>query len=415
MTKQNNANSNAAAVETTNTPVYRDTNLRVIFSVTLMAVMGVASITPAFPKIVEVFKITKQQSGLLITVFTFPGILFTPVLGVLADRFGRKTILFPALMVFGVSGFACGFVRDFDLLLVLRFIQGAGAASLGSLNSTLIGDLYSGKQLNAAMGYNAGVLSVGTASYPAIGGFLATFGWHYPFFLPVLAIPTGFIVLLVLKNPEPDKRQSLKEYLKNAAKIFHNKQVFALFLTVLITFILIYGTALNYYPFFMQKSFGSSTLIIGLMLSVMSIASALTSANLGRLSKKYREKKLLVAGCILYVLSMIMLPYVPNIWFMIIPTALFGMANGLNIPTIQGLLASLSPIQYRAAFMSANGMVLRIGQTIGPITMMGILFISGDINGIFYASTGFAFIMLMLMAAMPANDKNGKPASINSG
>lgn len=73
-------------------PVYTHKNLRIIFSITLMAVMGVVSVTPAFPKIVEALHISMKEIGLLITVFTFPGVLLTPVLGVLADRFGRKRI-----------------------------------------------------------------------------------------------------------------------------------------------------------------------------------------------------------------------------------------------------------------------------------------------------------------------------------
>ena len=79
--------------------VYRDPNLQIVFGVTLMAVLGVSSITPAFPTIVDELGITPQAVGSLITVFTLPGVLLTPVLGILADQFGRKRILVPALML----------------------------------------------------------------------------------------------------------------------------------------------------------------------------------------------------------------------------------------------------------------------------------------------------------------------------
>lgn len=170
--------------------VYRDRNLQLIFGVTLMAVLGVSSITPVFPQIARAFGVSPQEVGLLITVFTLPGVLLTPILGVLADRWGRKPVLVPALLLFGVAGGACGFAPRYDVLLALRFLQGVGAASLGSLNLTLIGDLYGAKSRTAAMGYNASVLSVGTGSYPTIGGALALFGWSYPFLLPLLALPS---------------------------------------------------------------------------------------------------------------------------------------------------------------------------------------------------------------------------------
>ncbi len=185
--------------------LYRETNLLIIFSITLMAVLGVASITLAFPMVAQELNIPTQDVGLLITIFTFPGVLLTPILGILADRWGRKTVLIPSLMLFGIAGGTCTFARDFNILLALSFFQGIGAASLASLNITLIGDLYSGRERATAMGYNASVLSVGTASYPALGGALAMLGWYYPFLLSLVAIPIGFIVLLFFEKSRAEE------------------------------------------------------------------------------------------------------------------------------------------------------------------------------------------------------------------
>ncbi|MFW5705665.1 MAG: MFS transporter, partial [Bacteroidota bacterium] len=96
-------------------------NMQIIFAITLIAVMGVASITPAFPKIRDALGLTNQQVGSLITVFTLPGIFLNPVLGVLADRYGRKTIIVPSLFIFAVAGTACAFAEEFNTLLILRF------------------------------------------------------------------------------------------------------------------------------------------------------------------------------------------------------------------------------------------------------------------------------------------------------
>ena len=82
----------------------------------MIAVLGVASITPAFPKIEKELNISEQEVGLLITVFTLPGVVLTPLLGVLADRYGRKQILIPSLLLFGVAGTLC-FFKDFFLTL----------------------------------------------------------------------------------------------------------------------------------------------------------------------------------------------------------------------------------------------------------------------------------------------------------
>ncbi len=157
-------------------PVYRDPNLRILFCVTLTAVLGVSSVTPVFPTMQKALGITPQATGLLVTVFTLPGVVAAPLLGILSDRVGRKRILVPSLLLFAAAGAAIPLAPSFTGMLALRFVQGLGAAALGSLNVTIIGDLYSGQRTTAAMGYNAGVLSLGTALYPSLGGGLAALG-----------------------------------------------------------------------------------------------------------------------------------------------------------------------------------------------------------------------------------------------
>ena len=64
-----------------------------------------------------------------------------------------------------------------------RAEQGIGASAIGSINVTLIGDLFAGRQRTTAMGFNASVLSIGTAAYPAVVGALALVAWSAPFAL----------------------------------------------------------------------------------------------------------------------------------------------------------------------------------------------------------------------------------------
>jgi len=376
--------------------LYLDRNLLVIFCITLTSIMSVSSITPAFPKVIEEFEISPLAVGLLITVFTFPGVILTPVLGVLADRYGRKRIVVPSLFLFGIAGGACGLTASFSVLLVLRFIQGIGAAALGSLNVTIIGDMYSGRERTTAMGYNSSVLSIGTTFYPVIGGALAVFGWNYPFLLGFLGIPAGLLVLLVLKNPEPESRQSLKEYLQNLIISIKNRRVIGLFISCGITFIILYGSYLTYIPILMSERFGASTVVIGAFMSSVSIITAVTSAQLGTLTKFMSEKTILKTSYILYALSLLLVPMVHKESMLIIPIILFGLAHGTNIPTTISLLASLAPMEYRGAFMATNGMVLRLGQTLGPI-IMGIMYAAGGINAAFFAGTVLALLASLFL------------------
>ncbi len=380
------------------TALFSDPNLRIIYGITLMAVLGVSSITPVFPKIQRVLNISPEAVGLLITAFTLPGFLLTPVLGVLADRYGRKKILVPSLLLFGLAGAACAFARNFHVLLLLRFLQGIGGASLGSLNVTLIGDMFSGEKQAAAMGYNASVLSVGTAGYPFIGGLVGTMGWHYPFLLPIISVPIGLFVLFRLKNPEPDGGQNLKEYLGNVWQTVKSWQVFGLFIASIATFVILYGSFLTYFPLLLGNSFGASPFIIGILTSSMSIATAFLSSQLGRLAKHFSKKALILIAFVFYGGALLLFPQIHHLWLFLIPAVIFGIGHGLNIPSIQTLLAGLAPIQHRGAFMSLNGMVLRFGQTIGPPLLALVLTLWG-MNATFYftaALSGLIFILVFL-------------------
>jgi len=376
--------------------IYLDTNLQIIFGITLTYIMGVSSITPAFPKIVEELNISAKDIGLLITVFSFPGILLTPFLGVIADRWGRKKIIIPSLMLFGIAGGLCFFIRDFTLLLILRLIQGIGAASLGSLTVTIIGDLYSRKELVAAMGYNSSVRSIGSAGYPAIGGALAMMGWHYPFILPIIAVPIGFLVLFNLKTPEPENELHIREHLNIVWKKLRNRQVVRLLAIGIITFIMLFGSYMTCFPLLLGNSFDASPLIIGLIMASVALIAALTSSQLVKIIKFFSERTILKMSFILYTLALLIIPLISQLWLFLIPVIIFGIAHGMNIPVVQALLAGAAPLKYRATFMSVSGMTFRIGQTLGPL-LMGMVISIWGIGGAFYAGAGLSIVMFIII------------------
>lgn len=378
-----------------NPKLYQDRNLLIIFTISLIAILGVASITPAFPSLRTALEVPVESIGLLITVFTFPTVILGPIIGIFADRLGRKKILVPSLILFGIAGFTCAFVRDFNLLLLLRFLQGIGAASLLSLSVTLIGDLYVGDRRATAMGYNASISSIGTALYPTIGGALATLGWYFPFMLPIVAIPVGILVLFGLKNPEPQGQRNLKVYLRNAVKALKNRQLIGLFIASAANFVLLYGAYVTYLPSLIADKFGAEPFTIGLFLSSVSVAIAFTASQLGNLARHFSETTLIRASFVFYAVALLIIPFVPNLWLLLIPTTLFGIGLGIGFPSIQTLLAALAPKEYLATVISVNGTFYGLGQTIGPL-LMGIVYSMGGINSVFFAGIGFAIATLIV-------------------
>jgi MFS family permease len=382
----------------------KDKNMYIIFSVTLLAIMGVASLTPAFPEIIRQFDISAEEIGLLITVFTLPGVILSPLMGALADRLGRKAILVPSIFVFGISGFLCGFMTEYSHILILRFVQGTGAVALGMINITLVGDIYTGNKRATAMGYNASILNVGTAAYPAIGGALAVIAWNYPFYLPLLAIPVGLFVIFRLNNPEPYKKQSFIEYLKNTWVSINKRDVWALFVINILVFIILYGSLLTFFPLFLEENFNANAFQIGMAMSVMSVITAFISAQLGKLSRRFSSRTLLIYSALSYLLSMLIIP-LSNSWTMIlIAIIFFAIGHGLLLPNIFNLLVGYATINERAGFMSINSMVLRIGQTVGPL-FVALVYSLGGLNATFFAGAGVAGLMILIILTMISKNK----------
>lgn len=390
-------------------PLLKNRNLHVIFSITFIAVMGVASLTPAFPKISRALNLTKAEVGLLISVFTLPGIFLSPIIGIIADRTGRKKVLIPSLFLFALSGFGCFFFHSFHVLLILRFLQGVGGATLGSLNTTLVGDFFKGKDRPAAMGYNASILSLSTASFPLIGGALASFAWFYPFLLPLLAIPVGLFVIFRLDEPEIQKTPNFLLYLKEVSQSIFRREAIAIFIISILTFIILYGAFLTYLPFLLNQEFNLSSAQIGIVLSLSSFTTAIFASQTGRLTSKFGSLSLLKFAFFLYFIISILIPNIHNLYLLIVPVMLFGTAQALNIPGLQTILANLAPDRQRGVFMSINGMVLRIGQTLGPI-VIGIGYTLADIKGAYYFAGGIALIGVLILFLLLTNERLNKIA-----
>jgi len=363
-----------------------------------MSVLGVASIAPAFPGIAARFGASKAQTGLLVSTFTIPGLLFTPFLGMIADRFGRKQVLIPCLFLFGLAGGGCFFASGFRILLFLRFLQGTGAAALNSLNVTLIGDLFQEKDRPAAMGYNASVLSLGTASYPALGGLLAMLGWNYPFALAFLGIPTGLLVLFHLEHRPPPPRQSSSG--GALRKVLLHPQTLLLLLASTMTFVILYGAFLTYLPFYLAEKFNATSLTIGLVSAAMSLSSAAAASQMRRLAAMFSRRVRLSAAFSLYALGLFLILKLSSCCAMIAPSLCFGLGQGINMPTLLTMLTEIAPPESRAVFLSLNSMSLRLGQTIGPL-LMGAVYAMWGIQAVFSAgmllAAGMGLILLIFI------------------
>ena len=141
---------------------------------------------------------------------TLPGIVMAPVIGVLADRFGRRAVLVPCLVGFGVFGLLSALAPTFEMLLVLRLLQGVGSAGLINLAVVIIGDHWDGVERARLVGQNAAVLTVSLAVFPPLGGLLTELGgWRLSFAPYAVGLVTAAVIWCAAR-PRPPRRRATR-------------------------------------------------------------------------------------------------------------------------------------------------------------------------------------------------------------
>ena len=336
----------------------------VIFGSILMGVIGVAILSPAFPEIKRGLNLTDIEVAMLITVFTLPGIFLSPVMGLLADRFNRKAVLSSLLILFGFSGFLCGFV-DYKTMLILRFLQGIGGSALTSLSVTLIGDYYRGLDRVKMLGYNASVISVGLAVYPLLGGFLAELNWRYPFYVFIASIPIGLMALNL--KTQPRGGGDLTEYFKRTTRTLINRNVILGFISGCVVFVITYGSFLLYVPFILESKFNATPFLRGAILSTTLLITASVSSRLGFLVKRFGLFGTMRFGFLSYALSLFLIPLAPSLFYFTLSVMIFGFGHGTVLPALQSFVIDRAGEENRAIVMTSYNSMIRIGQTVGPI------------------------------------------------
>lgn len=358
----------------------------VIYGTALVSVMGIAITLPVLPALAQTFTLSEAELGILVLSFTLPGIFLAPVGGILADRIGRKQVLFPCLCIFAMGGLGASLANSLTEFLIWRVVQGCGAACLGVLYNTIIGDLYPNENDRLRiMGRAATVLSLGAALYPALGGLLGEVSWRWPLLLSLAALP---LAVLVVFTPLPTLRSSnsMKHYARQMTNIVLHKKSLAHFALTLCAFCILYGPMITYFPLLAHNHYAASPSTIGTLFALSSLGTAVASLGLGRLSTQLQSRTLILAGVMCFGLSMLFMLLSSqtslSLWMLLLPILFYGLGQGLAYPTIMSSLSSLAPSDGRGVLMAVNGTLLRLAQTIAP-AICGVFFIWGDFGGVF--------------------------------
>ncbi len=346
---------------------WRSPKLYVVLSNTLIGIMGVALLGPVLPTLQGVFTVTDAQVGLVLTAYTAPGIVLAPFVGLVSDRVGRRRVLVPLLVLYGVAGASIVTAETFDRLLLLRFLQGVGASSLITLAVTLIGDYYDGRQRGEVVSVNSSVIGVGAAVFPALGGALVVVHWTAPFAFFGVSLVVALVALVVLDEPSVKRSTTFSAYVDRFGTVVRDRRVVGMYGAALATYVLFYGGVLTAIPLLLDDRYGLSGLQIGLLLAVTSLASATIASQNVNIGDRASVTSILGAGFLAFGLAFLGIwgtDSVPVIGAMLL---VFGVGIGLTMPSIDRTLVGIVASEQRASVLGLESSMIWLGQTIGPV------------------------------------------------
>ncbi len=394
--------------------------LAALGAVPFIMVLGNSMLIPVLPEMQKQLGITQFQTSLVISMFSIPAGLAIPFAGFLSDRLGRKKIIAPALLIYGIGGLIAGIAalcldRCYWLIISGRIVQGIGAAGTAPVAMALVGDIFTSKERSKALGYIEASNGLGKVVSPILGSLIAVVAWFATFFLfPALTVPIAIAVWFLVKEPESGtKQQNISQYLSSIFSIFKNKAAFLVtsFITGSLALLLLFGL-LFYLSDYLEASLSLFGVKKGFVLAVPVLAMSTISLTAGSLIKKRVPlmKKLIIAGLAIITLTMGLLPFFKSPWLNIALMSVTGIGVGLILPCLNTLITSSASTDERGMITSLYGGIRFFGVAAGP-PIFGLLDGLGRYV-MFWSGAGAALAVgILCVIALPAKapGNQGKP------
>lgn len=352
-------------------------DVQLVFLISMVSSMGSIA-SPALPAMSSTLGVPEARIGLVFTAFTLPAIFALPLVGVVADLYGRKAVVVPGLLLFGVAGLSVGLVTDFRTILVLRGLQGIGYTAFNSLTVALLGDLLTGPEESAAQGTRVLLNKVTGFAGPAIAGVLAAIAWQYPFYLYAAGIPAGILVFLRLgdESSTEDDARGLREYGADIGSLVKDPYIVGVlgggFFRMFLKYALYAFLSLA-----VVNQYGGSIGYAGFLVGLYSLVGAFVASQSARLTEGFSHSYALVLGFVLASIAYLAFPLAGGMVAVTGIVLLHGIGEGVINPVHKSILSQSVTSDVRGGFVSTNAIVQNTAKTVTPVALAPILVIFG--------------------------------------
>lgn len=359
--------------------------LPLVFAATLTGIMGNSLVSPLLPDILDTFGRSDASAGPLVAAASLPGIVLAPLIGIAADRWGRRPILALCLTVFGLAGVFTAIAPTFELLLATRLLMGMGSAGLVNLGVVLIGDHFEGEERTMWIGRNAAVLTVGVAIIPLLSGIAGeTIGWRATTIAYTVGFAGALYAWMFLRGEQRRGTQTVRGQLAGIGIALRNPVIATTLGVGTLTFAVIFGVFLTALPTHLENRFDLSSGWRGVIIGAPAVTAALVGFNLGRIRRRIDIRAALAVSAATWVLGMGLIGSAGVLAVVIIGSLAYGIGEGALIPNLQEVAVSAAPPEHRGAVVATWVGFARLGQTSGPL-LAGVLLSSSGAPAVFWA------------------------------
>ena len=301
-------------------------------------VVGMGLITPSITIIKADFNLTSDMVQLTLTVFIIAAGIGQLVFGFLSDRYGRRPILLTGSFLFVASSITSVFSPNILFLLIMRFVQGLGAAACMSMARVIINDSFNKTEAAEKLSLITAIMVIFPLISLILGGFIAqTIGWvgtMYVFFIFGLIILTGSVYNISETKIKKINNLNFSKITNSFLDVLKNTK----FLNF--TFIGSIQTGVFFSSFgFMPYEFarlGVSPLEFGFWLSFTGIGYFLGNILNRNYASKYGIEALIIFGSFFSFLSyfsmlILNLNAFTHPLYISIPLIVFGLGNGFTV------------------------------------------------------------------------------------
>lgn len=365
-------------------------DLASLASIPLIVTLGNSMLIPVLPELERQLRVTTLQISMVITTYSVVAIFLIPVAGYLSDRYGRKKIILPSLVITGIGGLIAGlsawWVKDsYWLILAGRFVQGIGSAGAMPIVIPLVGDMFrKDDDVSQGLGIIETANTFGKVVSPVLGSALAVVIW----FLPFLAIPVFCAVAIVLvaffvhvpkggqaNSTSGDSEissanaQTLREFVQSIRSIFKHKGrwLWAIFAIGGVCMVVIFGS-MFFLSSKLEDDFGIDGIVKGLILAIPLLFLCVTSYVTGKKISDHKRlmKWMAFAGCVTQTGAIAAAALLTNIYMLIAALVIGGIGIGLVLPCLDSLITEGIEKAERGTVTSLYTSVRFIGVAVGP-------------------------------------------------